>query len=547
MGASDLSAAHQSILIVQQRLAALRDLGVDIAPLGRQLAFAENRLREGSSGDVQAICGDLLETAGRLAHGVAPPSPPLTVAVAAAETALVRQQGQVLAVVDTRLIDFERRVREQFARELAQVIAARPWDRDVRQALASATPVATAGEPDLLRNRLDDLERQVRSLRETLYGGELSSDSGSLPAVQRATHRHAPVTIDGEVPSADRAMVVTTARPVGEDSASATAAAPSASPLQPVAAASSQGAPARSAAADVTPAPSAQLMPATGDAEESPTANELHLLLEIAHQAQDRLASRLQQLEGQIVHLTERLQRAEVVPAALPAPGEIDASWLTRLEADLPSGGRLVAGLPPSGLCTRPETVPPSTRVAQSLTPSPAAAVSGDAATDGPAVSTTVNDSATTKSAGMSGAALEPMTAEQVRRLIDESLTKRMAMVLPAMSGNEALERLSVDQVKALIDESLSCRAVPAVQPAPALPAAGMPAPHTDEEWCERLVQLFPTVVQDPSVRQRLFELIAIESVSRPGVLAELTGMRRLMRRELEAVAQEMRRETAAA
>ncbi len=54
------------------------------------------------------------------------------------------------------------------------------------------------------------------------------------------------------------------------------------------------------------------------------------------------------------------------------------------------------------------------------------------------------------------------------------------------------------------------------------------------------LLRLLPTMLSDDSVRQSLFAVLAMEAVSKPGALGELTGLRTFLRRELAHAAEEM-------
>jgi hypothetical protein len=54
------------------------------------------------------------------------------------------------------------------------------------------------------------------------------------------------------------------------------------------------------------------------------------------------------------------------------------------------------------------------------------------------------------------------------------------------------------------------------------------------------LLRLLPTMLSDDSVRQSLFAVLAMEAVSKPGALGELTGLRAFLRRELAHAAEEM-------
>lgn len=54
------------------------------------------------------------------------------------------------------------------------------------------------------------------------------------------------------------------------------------------------------------------------------------------------------------------------------------------------------------------------------------------------------------------------------------------------------------------------------------------------------LLRLLPTMLSDDTVRQSLFAVLAMEAVSKPGALGELTGLRAFLRRELAHAAEEL-------
>jgi hypothetical protein len=57
-----------------------------------------------------------------------------------------------------------------------------------------------------------------------------------------------------------------------------------------------------------------------------------------------------------------------------------------------------------------------------------------------------------------------------------------------------------------------------------------------EDDLRKALIRVLPTVIGEPAVAQRLFALIAMEAVSNPGALGELTGLRAFLRSELAVV-----------
>lgn len=67
----------------------------------------------------------------------------------------------------------------------------------------------------------------------------------------------------------------------------------------------------------------------------------------------------------------------------------------------------------------------------------------------------------------------------------------------------------------------------------PALPEADL---------ARAVARALPAALQDEAVRTELFAVLALEATARPGALGELTGLRRFLKRELQAMADEVAR-----
>jgi hypothetical protein len=216
MGDSELSSARERIESVEKRLTALEEHGIDIAALRRQVAFARARLRNGGANDAQSICDEIIASAKKLtdgteswtradanrrvvtasyaAHTAAQANLPATAQVpsfgAGGMAPAADLSAQIQAVlsggllqsmlgeqlqsmekrIEQKIADQIRQVREQFARELAQVIAARPWHADVKQVSAHASAM-DGGTVELIQAQIGDLRREL-SARESWYSPE---------------------------------------------------------------------------------------------------------------------------------------------------------------------------------------------------------------------------------------------------------------------------------------------------------------------------------------------------------------------------------------
>jgi uncharacterized protein (DUF2236 family) len=64
--------------------------------------------------------------------------------------------------------------------------------------------------------------------------------------------------------------------------------------------------------------------------------------------------------------------------------------------------------------------------------------------------------------------------------------------------------------------------------------------PPSDADLARILVRVLPQVLADDAVRTELFAVLSLEAAAKPGVLGELTGLRRYLKRELAQVAEEL-------
>ncbi len=64
--------------------------------------------------------------------------------------------------------------------------------------------------------------------------------------------------------------------------------------------------------------------------------------------------------------------------------------------------------------------------------------------------------------------------------------------------------------------------------------------PPSDSDLARAVARVLPQALQDESVRTELFAVLALEAAGKPGALGELTGLRRYLKRELQAAANQL-------
>lgn len=521
MPEGELSAARARIDTVDRRLTALQDLGIDTAGLRSQLSLARARIDEGGPGDAHAVLDEIAEAARRLAAGATARSsewrglPRERVVEELRRIVAEGGAGEAVSAlrehIDERLRDFERRVRDQFARELAQVIASRPWAREpvgdpglaaevaqLRAAVASASAArptvldreAVRAEVEaLVRPVADEVHAELDRLRGLAAGG--SAEPGW------STMREELERLRREVGALHPDQVIDPARIRGlVDEALATRA--------------------------VAPSPSDDI---------------LRGLVVQAGAIQDRLSERLLGLERQLGGLVDRLASglprsapggpAVIVPGSVPATTALPLPLPTPSDAGAPESARIPAAIhlpepsdPPSGSdwifpgddSRAPAAVGGVTAVAPQPVPPLVAIEQKTREASSPGA-----DASEAKTAAI-GIQQEAVTAPVVH---DDRP--------PALGADEAL-------VKRLIEARLASWR----------PSPGDDLVSDEAEQARQLVRLLPAALQDPAVRTGLFAALALEATAHPGVLAELTGLRGFLRRELRLAVDEIKKEIGA-
>lgn len=538
MTESDLSGARVRISTVERRLAALQDLGLDVAALQTQLGQARSRIEQGQADDAQALCDEVAEAARRLASGASRSSGDWRGLPRAQLLEELRQAlgdgalGEMMAEREKRLRDeyesrqrdFERRLRDQFARELAQVLSARPWMKDF-----GAMPMASE-EISGLRRAVEAMKTApptitVDQIRQLIAEAQLSSvvspsgSGGSMPG-------QAEIKRELESLRADLQAMPTPAQIRG----------------WVVEAAAARG--------------TARVGSGTID-------DDLRRLVAEGIALQSRLGERLLGLEQQL-----SAKPADV--ASSPAPRAPSAPDPAR-----PTVTAKTIAVP------QPPTANPTTSpgVVSAMAPAVAVAVKKDADPPSdlvPAV-TLVPSAAHPKRDGTGSEAAWPFPGDDsgLRRdvpdLSSEELRKQAVVPTAAMEPHEA-PLIADDHGDGSRVGTLPSTAQPMQEPLTAALAqpARLVTAHPgvdenmvrkliqeslaahqghddllpdDEEQGRQLVRLLPEVLRDPTVRSALFASLALEATAHPGALAELTGLRSFLRRELQIALDGLRRE----
>ena len=506
MPEGDLSAARTRIETVDRRLAALQDLGIDTAGLRSQLSLARTRLDEGGHGDAHAVLDEVAEAARRLAAGATSRSnewrglPRERVIEELRQIVAEGGAGEAVSALrehlDDRLREFERRLRDQFARELAQIIAARPWAKDLAAVPAQPISGASGSDLDQVRAEVDALVQRV--------AGELHAE---LEAVRRlaAEPRANDPSLRDDLERVRREVEALGRGARGADPAQLRALVDEA--LAGRAAAS-------------TPLASDDL---------------LRGLVVQAGAIQDRLSERLLGLEQRIGGLVDRLT------PALQGP----LTGLTAIHIDV---GSASGSLPPptaGGFIIAATAMPFDDAIPAAIhLPDPAEPPSGsdwifprdESGSQSPIAPTEV-----ARDPARPMVAIEQKLREASAAPADASEAKTAAFGIEqeAVTGpvvnDDRLPTLGIDEalVRRLIEGRLATWR----------PSPGDDLVSDEAEQARLLVRLLPAALLDITVRTGLFAALALEATARPGVLAELTGLRGFLRRELKLAVDEMKKE----
>jgi hypothetical protein len=119
----------------------------------------------------------------------------------------------------------------------------------------------------------------------------------------------------------------------------------------------------------------------------------------------------------------------------------------------------------------------------------------------------------------------------------------------PMTNARVANDLAPVDEIPAddsppdaVVDSAAFAAPAPASEqavPSPGVPVA-MAASVVDREVVRNeVIRLLPELLEDEAVRQKLFAVLAMEAVTQPSALGELTGLRAFLRQELDRVAED--------
>jgi hypothetical protein len=117
--------------------------------------------------------------------------------------------------------------------------------------------------------------------------------------------------------------------------------------------------------------------------------------------------------------------------------------------------------------------------------------------------------------------------ADQVRSLVQ----REIETALGARGTIAMTKRDGTEQIRALVAAELDVRQGGALDRSSRSDASDLRA---------ALLRLLPELLGDEAVRRSLFAVLALEAVSKPGALGELTGLRAFLKRELGHAAEEL-------
>jgi citrate lyase gamma subunit len=121
-----------------------------------------------------------------------------------------------------------------------------------------------------------------------------------------------------------------------------------------------------------------------------------------------------------------------------------------------------------------------------------------------------------------------PIDTEQIHRMIESALEAHLGARNTAARGRP---ESGTEQIRALVAAELDVREGGALD---------RTSRSDVVDFRATLLRLLPDLLGDEAVRQKLFAVLALEAVSKPGALGELTGLRAFLRRELSRVAEDL-------
>lgn len=558
MGDTDIRAARDRIETVEKRIAAMQDAGVDTAALRAQLAFAHHALREGRLADIEAICDEVLGAARRLAE-------------LGSRASQVRTPAHGTPVAPARDPSTEeiRKVkigRAQLAEEVRAAI-----DAEVKsQFIPSVTP-APPVDFSPLEKRLESLETRLGEV--VVHAADAAAVAGKLQAISARLEalEHQPAA--GVDHDAIAAIVTRTVEEAVPRQASALlreaiAKLPTRDDLHQIAetlradldwrlekAAAEHGwcslvdvqSSVRKAMAEQDPG-----MMASGS-----QLGRLEIALaEFVQQSKEQQDRLISALADKVVQRTQSLTKRMLVrdpeekgekPQTSPKRDTEELS--PSLSVPTGEGSSRMAAITGVQRSVTAATEP-------ALDPVPAEALDATRKTHGnttlftkrvPARVELPEEVATPEAhlATDSGPALHDLVTAEVERALRgaaaSTLGEGMGMMAtessPIQTAGPQPVATTAPMVPGERDLAVLVAAEVGRQMAMTVPVHLPPA---DSDLARAVARVLPQALQDESVRTELFAVLALEAAGKPGVLGELTGLRRFLKRELQATASQI-------
>lgn len=516
MSDGGMPASHERIDLVERRLAALQDAGVDVAALRAQLAFAHSARREGRLADVEAICDEVLGAARRLAelgggHARTQPQP--------------KSQPQPQPQPSTESLQRVRVSRAQLADEVRGAI-----DAEVKAQLAGRHGA------EAISGDLDARLKAIESRLDAIVGH--AADAAAVAGRLRSLDERLSQLEHRTAPSADATAIA---------------------------------AQVEAAVAEALPRQAAgQLREAIS---QLPTREDLHQIAETLRADLDWRLEKAAAEHGWCsltdVQASVRKALADQDPGMLPGSqlGRLEVALAEFVQQNRDQQERLIAALAErvaqqtkvltKRMLTRPEAPPPERSDTDTLLPQ-----SGPAAGDGSSHHATVAaEPSTDRESRLGLDAVPPDAVQAVRRDHGGTTLFTRRVANEPLPGNDLAE-LVTNEVERALGGIAAATATQAEAPPPsattAPPVNQAPAdlavivaaevgrqlahtipvqlPPSDADLARAVTRILPAAFQDETVRTELFAVLALEAAGRPSALGELTGLRRYLKRELQAV-----------
>jgi len=539
MSDDELAVSHIDQL--EKRLASLHDLGVDTAGLRSQLAFARTQVHEGRITEALGICEEVAVTARRLADGSGPtPERPRT-------GRFTRDQlAEAVKDLLSQGLLAKLMAEQRSGPDLRLEARLNTFDENVRTYIGHEAD-ALRTEQQVLRAELEQLRRSVGNSASSGATTPISQPQVATEATEPewAMRLHGILVESIRRADAQAAEIASIVRHLTETGANASGAQ---ALTARVAALRSGIAEDLRAVVDHAPAPSPESDPAAG--QEPAWAQTLGSTLQaVAERLQNQPVPLMPNPDepawshGLCAALDAVAARLCDQPLTLMAepPTPTEPEWSLALREAL-AGAEARHHELLAALAARTSAEPGDGRLGDQL----ASAFERGLHDLGALLAQQHADSAPQPMDDSRGA-LNPITMsdqqttsatttrtdpvvspELLRKLVEHAVEVHLGMRNTAAIANKDA---GIDDIRALIAAELDVRQGGAVE------RTG----HTDlADLRSAVLRLLPDLLGDEAVRHRLFAVLALEAVSKPGALGELTGLRAFLRRELSRVAEEL-------